>query len=49
MHDIESNFTFLLVEVERQIREAQAVIEVHDEKAIAKVEARDDYIDNLKA
>ncbi len=49
MHDIESNFTFLLVEVERQIREAQAVIEVHDEKAIAKVEARDDYIDNLKS
>jgi phosphate uptake regulator len=49
MHDIESNFTFLLVEVERQIREAQAILEVHDEKAITKVEARDDYIDNLKS
>lgn len=49
MHEIASNLTFLLVEVERQIREAQAVLEVHDEKAIVKIEARDDYIDNLKS
>lgn len=49
MHDIESNLTFLLVEVERQIREAQSVLEAHNEKTIAKVEARDDYIDNLKS
>ena len=49
MHDIESNFTFLLLEVERQIREAKSIVEVHDEQAIAKVEARDDYIDNLKS
>jgi phosphate uptake regulator len=49
MHEIESNFTFLLVEVERQVREALAVIEAHDEQAITKIEARDDYIDNLKS
>jgi phosphate uptake regulator len=49
MHEIESNFTFLLVEVERQVREALAVLEHHDEQAIAKIEARDDYIDNLKS
>jgi len=49
MRDIEPNLTFLLVEVERQIREAQAVLEVHDEEAIDKIEARDDYIDNLKS
>lgn len=49
MHEIESNFTFLLVEVERQVREALAVLEDHDETAIVKIEARDDYIDNLKS
>ena len=49
MREIEPNLTFLLVEVERQIREAQAVLEVHDEKTIAKIESRDDYIDNLKS
>lgn len=49
MRDIEPNLTFLLVEVERQIREAQTVLEVHDEEAIDKIEARDDYIDNLKS
>lgn len=49
MRDIEPNLTFLLVEVERQIREARDVLENHDEKAIDKIEARDDYIDNLKS
>uniref|UniRef100_I2PZU3 Phosphate uptake regulator n=1 Tax=Desulfovibrio sp. U5L TaxID=596152 RepID=I2PZU3_9BACT len=49
MHEIETNFQFLLVEVERQMDGTLAVIEEHDEKAIAKIEARDDYIDNLKS
>jgi len=49
MHEIEKNFQFLLVEVERQIEGTLAVVENHDEKGIAKVEARDDYIDNLKS
>lgn len=49
MRDIEPNLTFLLVEVERQIREARSVLENHDEKAIQKIESRDDYIDNLKS
>ena len=49
MHEIEKNFQFLLVEVERQIEGTLAVIENHDEKGIARVEARDDYIDNLKS
>ena len=49
MHEIESNFKFLLVEIERQIAATLAVVEKHDERAIAKIEARDDYIDNLKS
>ncbi|HML59851.1 PhoU domain-containing protein [Solidesulfovibrio sp.] len=49
MHEIVTNFQFLLVEIERQVEAAMAVIEKHDERAIAKIEARDDYIDNLKS
>ncbi|MGE4539340.1 MAG: PhoU domain-containing protein [Desulfovibrio sp.] len=49
MHEIETNFKFLLVEVERQIEATLSVVESHDERAIAKIEARDDYIDNLKS
>lgn len=49
MHEIEKNFQFLLVEVERQMEGTLAVIEKHDEKAIIKIEARDDYVDNLKS
>ncbi|MFU2210733.1 PhoU domain-containing protein [Solidesulfovibrio sp. C21] len=49
MHEIETNFKFLLVEVERQIEATLSVVEKHDERAIAKIEARDDYIDNLKS
>lgn len=49
MHEIETNFQFLLVEVERQLEATLAVVEKHDEKAIVRIEARDDYIDNLKS
>ncbi len=49
MHELEKNFRFLLAEVERQIDGTLAVVENHDEKGIAKVEARDNYIDNLKS
>ena len=49
MHEIVTNFQFLLVEIERQLEAAMVVIEKHDERAIAKIEARDDYIDNLKS
>lgn len=49
MHEIETNFKFLLVEVERQMEATLAVVEKHDERTIAKIEARDDYIDNLKS
>ena len=49
MHEIVTNFQFLLVEIERQLEAAMAVVEKRDERAIAKIEARDDYIDNLKS
>ncbi|WP_428559198.1 MAG: PhoU domain-containing protein [Solidesulfovibrio sp. DCME] len=49
MHEIVTNFQFLLVEIERQLEATQAVVEKHDERRIAKIEARDDYIDNLKS
>jgi len=49
MLEIERNFKFLLVEIERQIAGTINVLEHRDEKAIAKIEARDDYIDNLKS
>ncbi|HML55417.1 MAG TPA: PhoU domain-containing protein [Solidesulfovibrio magneticus] len=49
MLEIERNFKFLLVEIERQIAGTIEVLKHRDEKAIAKIEARDDYIDNLKS
>ncbi len=49
MHEIVTNFQFLLVEIERQIEGVLSVIEKHDERTIARIEARDDYIDNLKS
>lgn len=49
MHEIVTNFQFLLVEIERQLEATQAVVEKHDERRIAKIESRDDYIDNLKS
>jgi phosphate uptake regulator/aminoglycoside phosphotransferase len=49
MHEIVTNFQFLLVEIERQLEGTLAVVEKHDERIIAKIEARDDYIDNLKS
>jgi len=49
MLEIERNFKFLLVEIERQIAGTIDVLKHRDEKAIAKIEARDDYIDNLKS
>ncbi|WP_300155917.1 PhoU domain-containing protein [Solidesulfovibrio sp.] len=49
MHEIVTNFQFLLVEIERQLEATMAVVEKRDERAIAKIEARDDYIDNLKS
>ncbi|MDJ0784240.1 MAG: PhoU domain-containing protein [Desulfosarcinaceae bacterium] len=42
------NFQFLVVEVDNQIRSARKLISEFDFELIDKLEARDDYIDNLK-
>lgn len=45
---IQENFRFLVSEVENQVRSTQILISEFDTRLIEKIEARDDYIDNLK-
>lgn len=45
---IDKNFKFMILEVTKQVEDTQKVLGKPDPQLIAKIEARDDYIDNLK-
>ncbi|QLA17670.1 PhoU domain-containing protein [Desulfolutivibrio sulfoxidireducens] len=46
---IEENLRFMVLEVTRQVENTLACLENPDPALIAKIESRDDYIDNLKS
>ncbi|GAB6036070.1 hypothetical protein JCM15519_06290 [Fundidesulfovibrio butyratiphilus] len=45
----EENLRFMVLEVSKQVENAQKVVEKPDPDLILKIESRDDYIDNLKS
>lgn len=49
MHEIENNFKLLLLDVEEQLNGALDAVENPAPATVAKVEARDDYLDNYKS
>ncbi|MHC1743928.1 MAG: PhoU domain-containing protein [Syntrophobacteraceae bacterium] len=49
MKEIENNIGFLLHEVTKQLQGSLEVLKAPGERAIGKIEHRDDYIDNLKS
>ncbi|WP_027183531.1 PhoU domain-containing protein [Desulfovibrio inopinatus] len=49
MNIIVDNFKFMLMEVGRQLESLRRVMKSPDEKAILRMDTRDDYIDNLKS
>lgn len=46
---IEENFRFMVLEVTKQVENTQKALNTQDQGLIARIEARDDYIDNLKS
>jgi len=46
---IDKNFKFMILEVTKQLDDTQKVFEKRNPQLIAKIDARDDYIDNLKS
>lgn len=46
---IDKNFKFMILEVTKQVEDTKKVLNKPDSKLIAKIDARDDYIDNLKS
>ncbi len=49
MKIIVDNFKFMLMEVGRQLESLRRVVQDPDEKKVTRMDARDDYIDNLKS
>ena len=49
MNELERNFHFLLTEVERQVEDAITLLSHPNPRGVEKVEANDDYVDNLKS
>ncbi len=49
LEGIEENLRFMVLEVTRQVENTLACLENPDPALIAKIESRDDYIDNLKS
>jgi hypothetical protein len=49
LEGIEENLRFMVLEVTRQVESTLACLENPDPSLIAKIESRDDYIDNLKS
>ncbi len=49
MKEIEQNFRFMLLEVEKQLAATLQVMNAPSEEAIEAIESRDDYIDNQKS
>jgi len=49
LEGVEENFRFMVLEVTKQVENTLKVIENPDPALVAKIESRDDYIDNLKS
>ncbi len=46
---IDKNFKLMVLEVTKQVEDTSKVIEKPNSKLVSKIDARDDYIDNLKS
>ncbi|KAF0235021.1 MAG: hypothetical protein FD177_180 [Desulfovibrionaceae bacterium] len=49
LEGVEENFRFMVLEVTKQVENTLKVVENPDPALVAKIESRDDYIDNLKS
>jgi len=49
LEGVEENFRFMVLEVTKQVENTLKVLENPDPALVAKIESRDDYIDNLKS
>ncbi len=49
LEGVEENFRFMVLEVTKQVENTLKVLEHPDPGLVAKIESRDDYIDNLKS
>jgi len=49
LEGVEENFRFMVLEVTKQVENTLKVLEKPDPAMVAKIEGRDDYIDNLKS
>jgi phosphate uptake regulator/tRNA A-37 threonylcarbamoyl transferase component Bud32 len=49
LEGVEENFRFMVLEVTKQVENTLKVLEKPDPAMVAKIESRDDYIDNLKS
>lgn len=49
LEGVEENFRFMVLEVTKQVENTLKVLEHPDPALVAKIESRDDYIDNLKS